>query len=302
MLVSKAVDEYMFALVSKSPHTKRAYRYALSLFATYCLDHSVELEAVKAADVRRYTEWLHADRGLSTNSIHNIIIAVKTFLRWCTKEDELFYAVPSEKTINRIELPRQDIKVIETFTTEQFNRLLAACSEQRFNGLEQRNRAILMLLIDTGIRAEELCKLKVDDIYFNDDDCFVRVNGKGRKQREVGFGVKTRKALRSYILRYRKAPSTERYLFISRKGGPLGTMALDEILRSLAETAGITGIRCSPHTLRHTYAVNALRQGVDLFKLSRLLGHSSVQTTERYLQAFQQRDARQGVSVLDGFK
>ena len=301
MLVSEAVSEFVYALVSKSPHTKRAYKYALNLFATFCQSHGVEFEAIKAADVRRYTAWLQTERGLAINSIHNNVIIVKTFLRWTAKEDDLFDAVPSEKTISRIELPRQDVKMIETFTTEQFNRLLAACSEQRFQGLEQRNKAILYLLHDCGLRAEELCKLTVDDVHFDADDCYVLVNGKGRRQREVGFGVKTRKALRVYM-RYRKAPSDEKALFLSRKGGHLGTMALNEILRSLAETAGITGVRCSPHTFRHTFAVNALRQGVDLFKVSRLLGHSNVQTTDRYLKSFNQRDARQGVSVVDNLR
>jgi len=299
MQVSKAVEEFMFSLVNKSQHTKRSYRYALNLFATWCQDNSVELETIKVADIRRYMEWLQ-QRGLSINSIHHIILTIKSFLRWCAKEDELFEAAPSEKTLRRIEAPRQDVKVLQIFTPNQFKRLLAACSETRFEGHEQRNRAILMVLLDTGIRAEETCRLKVEDVFFHEDDCFLRVHGKGRRQREVGFGSQTRKALRAYILRYRKAPESEHALFISRKGGHLGPMALNEIIGKLAEIAGVTGVRCSCHTFRHTYAVNFLKAGGDLFKLSRLLGHSSVSMTERYLRAFNQIEARSdGLSVLD---
>lgn len=251
MQVSKAVDEFMFSLVNKSRHTKRAYKYALNLFASWCHDHDVELETIKAGEVRRHTEWLLSVRKLSINVVHNNVITIKTFLKWCVKEEDLFEAVPTEKTLRRIEIPRQDMKVIETFTTDQFKRLLAACSESRFAGHEARNKAILSVLLDTGIRAEELCNLKVEDVFFHEDDCFIRiVNGKGRRSREVGFGVQTRKVLRAYILRYRKASDNERALFISRKGGHLGPLALNDIIKTLAEIAGINGVRYSAHTFR----------------------------------------------------
>jgi len=87
MLVSETVEEYTGSLVNKSRHTRPTYSTALKLFASWCQDHGVELETIKVANIRRYTEWLQVTRGLSMNSVNSHIITIKTFLRWCQKED-----------------------------------------------------------------------------------------------------------------------------------------------------------------------------------------------------------------------
>jgi len=200
--------------------------------------------------------------------------------------------------VKRIAMPGVEQKIITIVAPEVFKRLYDACDE-RYEGYIQRNRAILCLLIDTGIRVSELCTLTLDCVFFSEDDNFVRVYGKGRKQREVGFGQRTRKALRNYILRYRHASKSEVHVFVSHLDGPLTQSGIDQMLRQLASKAGIT-MNIHAHLFRHTFAVNYLKAGGDVYKLSRLLGHASVVITEKYLRAFQQRDARQGnISVLD---
>ena len=157
------------------------------------------------------------------------------------------------------------------------------------------------MLIDTGIRNDELCSLMLDNVHLKDPkDCYIKVDGKGRKEREVGLGRDAAKALKRYITRYRKAMRSERSVFLSRFGQRFTPNGLDQMLRRLGRWAKVSDVRVSAHTFRHTYAVNYLKNGGDIFKLSRLLGHESVQTTMIYLKAFNAKDARDGgPSVLD---
>ena len=110
-----------------------------------------------------------------------------------------------ESLIRRIEMQVVDKKVLEVFSAEQFKALYDACAKEPYEPLIYRDRAILALLLDTGIRLRELCGLTVDQVFFDEEESFIRVFGKGRKQREVGFGTKPRRVLKSYIHRWRKA-------------------------------------------------------------------------------------------------
>src|SRR5262249_1632286 len=122
---------------------------------------------------------------------------------------------------------------------------------------------------------------------------YLVVFGKGRKEREVGLGPTAAKMLWKYIHQYR-SPHTEheRRVFLSRSGRRLGPMALWSVVQHAGERASIQGTRISPHTFRHPFAKTWLASGGDVLKLSRVLGHTDIQTTEIYLQDFQSRDAR----------
>jgi site-specific recombinase XerD len=305
MLINEATADYLYSLRNKTEHTRRSAKTILSQFVDWCTDQEISLEQLKPVHIRQYTEYLHSrpnyqtSERLSSSTLNMHITRIKTFLTWLNNEE--CYAIGlSDKAIRRIELPRIDAKVVDIITPERFKRLYAACAQERFAGTTQRNRAILFLLADTGIRAAELCSLTLDCVFFNDDDNFIRVLGKGRKQREVGFGDNTRKALRTYILRYRKAAKNEQHVFISHKNEPLTPGGIDTMLYTLADKAGISRELVSAHKWRHTFAVTYLRNGGDVYKLSRPLGHASVDTTEKYLRAFQASDARQGgTSIVD---
>jgi site-specific recombinase XerD len=127
------------------------------------------------------------------------------------------------------------------------------------------------------------------------DDPFIRVTGKFDKTREVGLGNRTREELTRFVRKYRaKEKGTDAYLFCTRRGDPLTEGTLFRVVKQLGQVARIKGVRCSPHTFRHSYAVIFMRSGGDIFRLSRLLGHSSVKITENYLRSFTQQDSRQG--------
>jgi site-specific recombinase XerD len=305
MRVSQAVDDYRYSILDLSPPTQRWYVQKLELFAEWCDQEQIDLENLKASHVRRFIEGLRSrtnqqtGKTISSYTLRGYAQVIKGFLNWCAKEDGLEELV-SEKTPKRIELPRVDAKVIETFTPDQIKRLFAACEKEFTQTLTMRDKAILSVLLDTGIRASELVGLTLDNVFLSAQDAYIRVFGKGRKEREVGLGKEARIALHRYITRYRQAGKEEQHVFLSRFTQPLTVNGLDQVIYRLGEWARISGVRCSAHTFRHTYAVSYLQAGGDVYKLSRLLGHTGVQVTENYLKAFKARDARMdGLSVLD---
>lgn len=302
MDISQALNEYRYAVLHLSPRTQGWYLQKLSVFVEWCGDQNKNtLEQITAGDLRRFLADARTRTNpqtgapLSSYTLHGYMQVIKGFLNWCADED-----LVSARLAKRIEMPHVDIKVIETFSPDQIKRLFAACEQDRTPALVMRDKAILSILLDTGIRASELCGLTLENIFLEPQEAFLRVFGKGRKQREVGLGKNARAALYRYIIRYRKAPKEERHVFLTRIQQPLTLHGLEDLFHRLRDAAKITGVRCSPHTCRHTFAVNYLAAGGDVYKLSRLLGHTSVLVTENYLRAYQARDARKdGLSVLD---
>jgi integrase/recombinase XerD len=301
MEMSAALDAYFLAK-DLTPAARRWYESKLQQFIAWCTEQDVtNIEAVNAPLVRQFIAHLRVtpsprhNRIISSHTLHGYARAVKTFLNWCAGDD-----LVSEKITKRIEMPKRDIKVIQTFTPEHIAKLFAAASQPngQYPWFADRDRAILALLLDTGVRADELCDLTLDRVRITTDDSYITVNGKGRKQREVGLGHKSRQLLHRYIHRYRPH-CDHRYVFVGRHHKQLRPEGLDRILYRLRDAAGIDGIRVSAHSSRHTFACSYLEHGGDIYKLSRLLGHTSVVVTEGYLRAVNMRKARQGISVLD---
>jgi site-specific recombinase XerD len=198
-----------------------------------------------------------------------------------------------------IKLPRVDQKVIETFTHDQLRRMIHAAHKEITKTLWMRDEAIIRVLVSTGVRASELCGMKLEDVSFSPTDAHIKVMGKGRKEREVPLGREARVALHRYIQVYRRAPAQEHHVWIGHRNNVLYPDALDRIIRRLARWGGVSGVRVSAHTFRHTFAQEFLRKTGDIYRLSRLLGHSSVSVTEIYLKAVEASDARAGVSLFD---
>jgi integrase/recombinase XerD len=171
--------------------------------------------------------------------------------------------------------------------------MLTACDTQNMLGF--RDYTIILLLLDTGIRVAELCSLTLDNIYLDiREEAFIKVTGKGRKEREVGISFDVAQTLWKYVHRFRQPINkNEKRLLISRYGLPLTANGVEQLVRKVAKRAGISGARFSPHTFRHTFSIMFLKNGGNIYKLSLLLGHSSVVVTENYLKDFYSWDARQ---------
>ncbi len=245
-----------------SAGTMSFYRQKLKWFADYCQGIDVKtISQITPNLIRDYLLHLEETHH-NSGGVHAAYRALRTFLRWYWAEQE-----PGGKNpINRVKAPRLVQEPIQGVTLEQFEALLKAC-------VNERDKALLMVLMDTGVRAQELLDIQVEDIDFS--SVLIR-QGKGRKPRTVFIGRRTRRQLHRYFKEWQ--PQT--YLFTNDEGDKMTYPALRQILRRLALRADVP--YASPHNFRRGYAIEALRRGVDLLTLSRLLGHSSLNLLPRY--------------------
>ncbi len=284
MLVIEAVEEYSYAILRHAPRTQTWYLSTLKVFVEWCVQEKLILEEIKQTDIRRFIESIRkrtnprTGKPVTSFTVHGYARSVKCFLSWCSKEDGIDTLV-SERLPRRMEMPKLQSKVIETSSTDQVKAMLQAAEKEYNQTLTVRDRSIIYVLFDTGIRASELCSLTLDNVYLRADDAYIKVLGKGDKWREVGLGKTARTALHRYLTRYRKASATEQHVFLNRYKLPLTVSGLEQIIYRLGEWAKVKGVRCSPHTFRHTFAVNYLKATGDIYKLSRIMGHSGVEVT-----------------------
>ncbi len=302
MDIWEAVEEYRAAKYHLSPSARRAHKQHLAVFAGWCEAHGLALEQLSSKHVRLFLidvakrPGMQGREALQPSTVKLYGIATMAFLRWCVDEGE--YDV-SPKAMKHIELPKTEQTIIQTFTDEQLEQLLAATERAPY---PIRDKALLSVLIDTGCRAAEVVGLLLPNIWLEPEDSHILVTGK-RKQRELSLGKQARLALRRYITRYRHAHSrSEQHVFLARTGEPLTVSGLEQAMMGWCETAHIRGVRCSPHSVRHSFACRYLLATGDLYRLAKLMGHSSVKTSERYLQTITSKQARQGQSVLDTLK
>ena len=217
------------------------------------------------------------DRGLSGHTINCYLRSLRIFFSWLVSE-----GIIEANPFSRVKIPRPSRKVIPTFSDSQIQQLLDAVDTRTTEGY--RDYTIILILLDTGIRVSELCYLKLDDAWL--EDGMLKILGKGNKERLIPIGKQVQRRLWRYINRYRPEPAMPscNLLFLTREGRPLTKDRVEKILTRYGRKAGLTGVRCSPHTLRHSAAVRFLRNGGDVFSLQRLLGHASLEMTRRYCE------------------
>ena len=221
--------------------------------------------------------YSHAQpRGLSGHSINTYLRSIRAFWSWLVEEEIIDF-----NPFSKLRIPKAPRKVITAFSQPQIESLLNAISTST-NGY--RDSVILLMLLDTGLRINELINLRLDNVWL--EEGLVKVVGKGNKERLVPIGRQIRKLLWRYIHKYRSQPAMPNLnnLFLNSEGKPLTKNRLDSLMQHYGKKAGLAGVRCSPHTLRHTFAISYLRNGGDVFSLQRILGHSSLEMTRRYCQ------------------
>jgi len=173
-------------------------------------------------------------------------------------------------------------KVIPTLLDTQIFQLLSTIDTSSPEGY--RNYAIILTLLDTALRVSELTTVRTEDLWL--DEGLLKVMGKGSKERHIPIGAEVQRVLWRYINRYRPQPLNPKFdfLFLTKDGKKLTKGRIEIMISSYGKKAGITGVRVSPHTFRHTAAVGFLRNGGDVFSLQRLLGHSSLEMTRHYCE------------------
>ncbi|MDE2104833.1 MAG: tyrosine-type recombinase/integrase, partial [Patescibacteria group bacterium] len=197
MKVSTAAQEFELASHHKSPDTQDWYRQKLDVFADWCDAEGIAVEDILPTHVRRFIDVIstrvNKQKGtlVTGHTLHGYTQCIKAFLHFCMQE-EFTPTRTYERVRSNVAAPRPDAKIIEIFTEEQLRRLFAACQKEFRSDLVARDKAIIAILLDTGIRAQELCHLKLTDMTLTQDESYLRVLGKGRKEREVGIGNKAR--------------------------------------------------------------------------------------------------------------
>jgi len=288
MNLGDLVDEYLYTVDHR--RTRDWYEQKLGIFRDWAEQEHLAMGEIRSVHVKRFTESLRTranprtGASLSDHTVKGYIQVVKGFLTYCAKEEV-------NKRVE-IEMPFVEDTPVEVFTKEHIRRLMAACGQENFTKLRVRDQAVLATLLDTGIRAAELCTLTLDRCFLNVPEPYIDVLGKGRKRREVGLSPSAKRYIHRYVTRFRTSDNSVYNVFIGRRGQPMTPYGLDQMLYRLRDWAGITGIRVSAHTFRHTFAVHYLLAGGDIYMLSRILGHGSVKTTEIYLRAVKSQQVR----------
>ncbi|NLN77124.1 MAG: tyrosine-type recombinase/integrase [Armatimonadetes bacterium] len=248
------------------------------------------LAYVAGGDKSNKNRWGHPYKGqkIRPRTVATYFTNLYTFFSYLVSEEMI-----ESSPVGKIKPPiaRQD--QIQPFTPQQVDALLKAAKRSRH---WKRDEAIVLFLLDTGVRASELCNLRIPDLDMPGRRC--RVLGKGNKYRSVFFGKTTAKALWQYFRE--EARDDDSLVFLSDRGTKSGEgltrSGLRQLIERLGKVASIQSARCSPHTFRHTFAVEFLRGGGNVFSLKELLGHTSLTICNRYIalaQADLERQHRQ---------
>ncbi len=272
-----------------SPKTTEWYVSFTTRFVRFLQsrDFPTNLENISKTHVRDFIRYLqveartpYSDKPLSPATVQGYVRSLKAFFAWTEKEE-----YSDGNIMRKIPVPKAPLKVINTFTNEQFIKLVELC--RRDNGYGDRNLAILLLMLDSGLRVSECRDIQLNDVDLNNGSIRIK-RGKGGKERIIPIGSLVQKTLWRYINRSRPQPMTSQVtsLCLSGRGLPLTKSGIQQIIRRYGKRAGISGVRCSPHTFRHTFAKNYLLNGGDIFSLQKILGHSSLASVRIYLNLF----------------
>lgn len=274
--------------------------------------------------LKDFQHYLRIERGLSANSVKNYTLDIKKFINFLNENqitvsplhveretlEAFIYKVAKEVNprtqariisglkgffnyltfedyrtdhpLELIEAPKIGRKLPDTLSEEEINRLIKAIDLSKPEG--ERNRSIIETLYGCGLRVSELTELKLSDLYF--EEGFIKVTGKGNKQRLVPISNPTKKYINLYVANIRKQLAVQKgnedILYLNRRGKKLTRAMIFTIIKRLAEASGFKK-SISPHTFRHSFATHLLQNGADLRAIQQMLGHESITTTEVYM-------------------
>lgn len=252
-----------------------AYQNDVKKLQDFSETSKLEVEDVTFEDLKKFIQELYT-LGLSARSQSRIISGVKQFFTYLVLENEI-ETNPSEL----IDMPKIGQKLPEVLSIEEIDALIEAIDLSKNEG--HRNKAILETLYSCGLRVTELVNLKFEELFF--DEGFIRVIGKGNKQRLVPVSASVEKEIDIYsnTIRIHQSiqPGNESYVFLNRRGAKLTRVMIFTIIKELSEKIGLKK-NISPHTFRHSFATHLLEGGANLRAIQEMLGHESITTTEIY--------------------
>lgn len=255
-------------------------------------------EPVAPGKPRWGSDHPNARRAMRPASVNAYFRILRALLNWTNREGLL-----DDKPLTNVPTPRIPECHIEPFSADQQQQLLDGA---RRRGSPERDVAVIKLLLDSGIRVSELCGLNIG--HLDEEDSSLLVTGKGNKERRVYIGRQSRTAIAKYLNDLRPGHERDDPLFVSEGGNTvderLTRSGVWHIVAKAARAAGIQGVRASPHTLRHTFAITFLRNGGSVLALQELLGHEDLETVRIYIKlaACDLQQAHRAASPVDRLK
>ena len=274
----KGFRSYLLLERSLSEHTIEAYLRDLGKLTRFLEIKGYELgpQQIVVGHLEEFIRWLN-ELGLGARSQARLLSALKTFFKFALIED----IVEDDPTV-LLEGPRLARKIPEVLTYEEIQRMMGVIDHSQPHGV--RNRAMLETLYACGLRVSELIELRLSNLYM--DIGFIKVIGKGNKERIVPIGEEAIKHIGFYLVGVRRLqgnihPDHANFLFLNRRGKKLSRVMVFMVVKELAELAAIEK-KVSPHTFRHSFATHLIEGGADLKAVQDMLGHESILTTEIY--------------------
>lgn len=270
--ISRSYRTYMRLEKHLSRNTIESYMRDLSQFAHFVLLHyDVPPRKVERGMIGRYMEWLY-DHGREKSSQARSLSGIKSFFNFMLLND-MIESSPAET----VEAPKAGRPLPDTLSTDEIDRLISSIDPSTPKGL--RDRAIIEVLYSCGLRVSELCDLKIGDLFFGEG--YIRIIGKGDKQRLVPVSGVARDRIQLYLETRRSARRSEDTLFLNNRGKQLTRVMIFTIIRQAAVRTGLDK-KISPHTFRHSFATHLLEGGANIRQVQELLGHENILTTEIY--------------------
>jgi integrase/recombinase XerD len=273
----KGFQAYLKLEKGLSDNSIEAYSRDIDKLQQFADSHSNSLkpDAFTLNDLRQFINWVN-ELGMIPSSQARILSGIKSFYKYLLAED-IIRNNPAEL----LESPKKMRKLPDTLSYQDINKLIEAIDLSKPDG--NRNKAIIEVLYSCGLRVSELTELKLSNLYLEIE--FVKVIGKGNKERLVPIGGEAIKALKLWIEHDRVhipiKKGEEDMVFLNRRGSRLSRVYIFMLIKQLAEVAGIKK-SISPHTLRHSFATHLVEGGADLRAVQEMLGHESITTTEIY--------------------
>ena len=270
--ISRGYRTHMRLEKHLSDNTIESYMRDLAQFAHYILRmYDVPPKKVEPEMISNYMNRLY-ELGREKSSQARALSGIKSFFNYLLLE-EIIDSSPAEL----IEAPKSSRPLPDTLSTEEIDRLIGSIEDSTTKGL--RDRAILEVLYSCGLRVSELCDLKLGDLFFGEG--YIRVIGKGDKQRLVPMSSIARSRIQLYMDVRSKERRKEEILFLNNRGKKLTRVMIFTIIKQAAQRAGIEK-KISPHTFRHSFATHLLEGGANIRQVQELLGHENILTTEIY--------------------
>lgn len=266
--------QYLTLEKSLSDNTIQAYLTDLDKLFAYLMLENIHYTDITLHNLEQFVAGLH-DIGIHPRSQARIISGIRSFYHYLLLEDYI-----EQDPTELLDAPQIGKHLPDVLTVDEIDRLIGSIDRSTREG--QRNCAILETLYSCGLRVSELCNLKLSDLYLNEG--FIKVEGKGNKQRLVPISPRAITELKNYFICRGEGlikPEFEDFVFISRFGKNISRIMVFHIIKELASRIGLTK-EISPHTFRHSFATHLLEGGANLRAIQCMLGHESIGTTEIY--------------------